>query len=586
MDDLSLSINQEKKIFFASIEAKIEENKKKLSEEPGNILILKELASLSGSVGMYDLSVYFSYEVLNYEPNSRSAILMCIKYLLLNGQELEAKELIQNILKKNITDKKNNSPEEIVQLIHIISKVFGDKETALLLAEKEIKKSPADKILMILDSHINQWFYGNMKKSRNILSKIIKKFSMELPVLNQWIDLYIRTESIKTLRLCKIFDRKYSEFKNVINKKLFLAYSFLGQKKDAEKYLNEINNNIEFMFHKISMHPDYIKELNIHELLKDFERNLLYAESFNLTQFNYPLALLSFVISKKYKSLNFYEKKNYFLDLSHKSIFKHHYYSEKNVLAVQSEMPDTLSKMSEIAEKKLQRIGLRKDLVSPIFIIGLPRSGSSLIEKIISDTNEIIPFGECQIVKKLIYNLTIKNSSPSLIELYKDEFKFLTNKQRFVDKTLNNFPFVSLILESFPNAKFVNCKRDSKENALAIYNILFDSIPWTHTMENILNYMDEYYKTMEKLNKKFSSNIYNIYHQDLVKNPQNEVSRLFKFLKIKYDPEVLNNQNDSLQVFTASNWQVRGKISSKFLKKYTKDYYLLNKFSGSYSWLK
>ena len=78
MDDLSLSINEEKKIFFGFIEAKIEENKKKLSEEPGNISILKELASLSGSVGMYDLSVYFSYEALNYEPNSLSAILMCI----------------------------------------------------------------------------------------------------------------------------------------------------------------------------------------------------------------------------------------------------------------------------------------------------------------------------------------------------------------------------------------------------------------------------------------------------------------------------------------------------------------------------
>ncbi len=586
MDDLPLSINEEKKIFFAFIEAKIEENKKKLSEEPGNISILKELASLSGSVGMYDLSVYFSYEALNYEPNSLSAILMCIQYLLLNGQESEAKKLIQNTLKKNIADKKNNNPKEIVKIIHIISSVFGDKETALLFAEKAIKKSPADKILMILDSNINQWFYGNMKKSRNILSKIIKKFAMDLSVLDQWINLYIRTEPIKTLRLCKIFDRKYSEFKNEITKKLFLTYSFLGQKKEADKYLKEFNDNIQFMFHKISMHPDSIKELNIHELLKDYERNLLYAESFNLTQFNYPLALLSFVISKKYKSLNIYDKKNYFLDLAHKSIFKHHYYSEKNVLAIQSEMPDTLSKMSEIAEKKLKKIGLRKNLVSPIFIIGLPRSGSSLIEKIISDTKEIIPFGECQIVKKLIYNLTIKNSSPSLIELYKDEFKFLTNNQRFVDKTLHNFSFVSLILKSFPNAKFVNCIRDPKENALAIYNILFDTIPWTHTLDNILNYMDGYYKTMDKLNKKFSSNIYNTYHQDLVENPQNEVSKLFKFLKIKYNPEVLNNKNDSSQVFTASNWQVREKISSKFLKKYTKDYHMLNKFSENYSWLK
>ena len=128
--------------------------------------------------------------------------------------------------------------------------------------------------------------------------------------------------------------------------------------------------------------------------------------------------------------------------------------------------------------------------------------------------------------------------------------------------------------------------RDSKENALAIYNILFDTIPWAHTLENILNYMDKYYHIINKFSKKFASNIYNIQHQNLVNNPEREVSKLFKFLDIKYDSEVLNNKNNPSQVCTASNWQVREKISSKFLKKYTNDYYLLNKFYCHYEWLK
>ena len=197
----------------------------------------------------------------------------------------------------------------------------------------------------------------------------------------------------------------------------------------------------------------------------------------HLTKFNHPLALLSFVIARKYKSLKNFDKKNYFLDIAHKSIYKYHYFSEKNNLALKSEMPDTLFKMSKITEIKLKLINHQKNLTSPIFIIGLPRSGSTLIEKIVSQKKEIMGFGECQIVKKLIFNLTLKNSSPSLLELYKNEFKSLCNSQRFVDKTLNNFPFIGIILKSFPNAKFINCMRDSKENALAIYNILFDTIP-------------------------------------------------------------------------------------------------------------
>ena len=78
MDDLSMSSNDEKKLFFLSIESKIEENKKKLLKEPGNILILKELAQLSANIGMNDLSVYFSSEAFNYKPDSLACALDCI----------------------------------------------------------------------------------------------------------------------------------------------------------------------------------------------------------------------------------------------------------------------------------------------------------------------------------------------------------------------------------------------------------------------------------------------------------------------------------------------------------------------------
>ena len=587
MDDLSMSSNDEKKLFFLSIESKIEENKKKLLKEPGNILILKELAQLSANIGMNDLSVYFSFKALNYEPDSLACALDCIQYLFLKGQELEANDLIKRILKeKSFLDKKNISSEEIIKLIKIISKFRGDKETAIKIVEKAIKKFPLDKDMMILDAYVKEWFLGNIKESRNILSRTIKKFPMDLSILDPWINLYIKTNAKKTLKLCGIFNKKYSEFKEQILKKEFFVYSSIGDKKKAEKCLDEFNNKIQLMFNKINIFSGYIKELDINELLIQFEKHILYVESFKLIQFNHPLALLAFVISRKYKSLKNTERKNYFLDYAHTSIYKFNYYSEKNSFAVKSEMPDTLFKMSQIAERKIEKISYKKESLSPIFVIGLPRSGSTLIEKLISNKKEILTFGECQIVKKQLYNLTARNTSPSLIDLYKDQFKLLTNKKRFVDKTLNNFPFISLILKSFPDAKFINCIRDSKENALAIYNVLFDTLPWTHTFENILLYMDKYYKMMNKFNKKFPSHVYNIYHQDLVSNTKQEVLKLFNFLNIKYDSDILKNNNDSSQVCTASNWQVRQKISKKFLNKYSDDYYLLDKYHQKYKWLR
>ena len=379
---------------------------------------------------------------------------------------------------------------------------------------------------------------------------------------------------------------EYPQFKDSISKKRFFAYSSMGEKQKAQKCLDEFNDKIQYMFHKIDMNPGYLKELNINDLLQIHEKKTFYADSLHLIQFNHPLALLSFIISMKYKSLQVFDKKNYFLDRAHKSIYKYHYFSEKNRLAVESEMPDTLFEMSKIAEKKLKLINHRKNLISPIFIIGLPRSGSTLIEKLVSQKKEIIGFGECQIVKKLVLSLILKKNSLPLIQLYKNEFQSLNQSQRFVDKTLNNFPFIGIILKSFPNAKFINCLRNPKENALAIYNILFDTLPWTHSLDNILKYMNKYYNIMNNLGKKFAPNIYNIHHQNLVKNPEKEVSKLFNFLGIKYEPEVLNNKNNPSQVCTASNWQVREKISTKFLKKYTNDYYLLDKYYSHYDWLK
>ena len=60
------------------------------------------------------------------------------------------------------------------------------------------------------------------------------------------------------------------------------------------------------------MDPEYLKKVNINELLKIYEKQIFYAESLHLRKFNHPLALLSFVIARKYKSLKNFDKKNYF----------------------------------------------------------------------------------------------------------------------------------------------------------------------------------------------------------------------------------------------------------------------------------
>ena len=102
----------------------------------------------------------------------------------------------------------------------------------------------------------------------------------------------------------------------------------------------------------------------------------------------------------------------------------------------------------------------------------------------------------CKNSNEFILNCMLKKGNPDFLDLYESQFRNIKLYDGFTDKTLNNFPNIELILKSCRNAKFINCIRRPIENILAIYNILFDNIPWAHSLENILEYANQYYILM------------------------------------------------------------------------------------------
>jgi len=121
--------------------------------------------------------------------------------------------------------------------------------------------------------------------------------------------------------------------------------------------------------------------------------------------------------------------------------------------------------------------------LSPIFIIGLPRSGSTLIETMISnEKHNVISLGETSIFNTEIINLIkdqifkenfnsknelldidIKRLKQNVLHRYEDYFSKDEKNLFFVDKSLENFFNIEIILKIFPNAKFINCKRNCKK---------------------------------------------------------------------------------------------------------------------------
>ena len=158
--------------------------------------------------------------------------------------------------------------------------------------------------------------------------------------------------------------------------------------------------------------------------------------------------------------------------------------------------------------------------IKPIFIIGLPRSGSTLIESCISTSAEkIVSLGETSIINaavidqlknnifvknfdpKFQFELNLKNLKSYVLKIYENYFKIHSNNLFFTDKSLENFFNIDIILKIFPQAKFIHSNRNLKDTAIAVYQSMLPELPWTHSVSDILVYIDNYMKIISFLKK-------------------------------------------------------------------------------------
>ena len=148
--------------------------------------------------------------------------------------------------------------------------------------------------------------------------------------------------------------------------------------------------------------------------------------------------------------------------------------------------------------------------------MGMPRSGTTLVEKIISSHSDVTSLGEINIVYNLLFDNIIRDNKIDTLEadkllkkdLAKQYMVFLENfevqNNNVADKTLMNFWFLGFIKYFFPNSKIIHCSRDPKDNCLSIYKNLFDVHQgWLYDQEDLANYYGVYEDIMKFWNKKY-----------------------------------------------------------------------------------
>jgi len=234
------------------------------------------------------------------------------------------------------------------------------------------------------------------------------------------------------------------------------------------------------------------------------------------------------------------------------------------------------------------------DKIKPIFIVGIPRCGSTLIEKVIASSTKYIPIGEetnifRDFVRQLIsedlfLSYDEKNLQKQIVKKF--ETKELIQKKNdyiFTDKSLDNFFYIGLINKIFPNAKIINCRRNSLSIAMSIFKNIYKDIPWGHNLEHIFKYIDVYNKTIDNFKNIFPNFIYDVHYEDFVNNSEVESKKLLKFCNLPWNKKCLEfyKRKDIISK-TASSLQIKKSIYKGSGEKYLQYKQFLYKYGKKY----
>lgn len=223
---------------------------------------------------------------------------------------------------------------------------------------------------------------------------------------------------------------------------------------------------------------------------------------------------------------------------------------------------------------------------APIFIVSMPRSGSSLTEQILASHSQVFGAGELgaipnaagQLVgfNNLDFPNVLKSLTPAqfndlgenyltyLRTICPPEFKY------FTDKLPANFRLIGFILLILPNAKIVHCVRNPIETCFGCYKQVFrdENLEYTNDLSDIGHYYQLYDKLMAHWKKLFPHKILDVYYEQMVADQETQSRRLLDFCGLAWEGQVLDYHKAERPIFTASSVQVRKPIYSSALNRW------------------
>jgi tetratricopeptide (TPR) repeat protein len=405
---------------------------------------------------------------------------------------------------------------------------------------------------------------GNFEKAEFYYKNILEIKSNYIQALNNYANL--KTLIYEYSSAIELYEKALVIKENDITILFSLAnaYHAIGDINKTKKIISKI---LDFDPKHVSTHKLLSSIVNYSEDKVNFNQMKNLISENNLS--NGQIVDLSFALGKAYEDLKEYESSFFYLKKANLIKEKQYNYKiEKEKLLIDS-IKKSFENLNLNNKKKVF------DERKVIFICGMPRSGTTLVEQIIASHRDVFGAGELIYLQRIINKYFIhekkleKNKLSDEIELSnnninQDYFKMINyhkfNENNLTDKAPQNFRWIGIIKLFFPNSKIIYCKRNSKDNCLSIYKNFFasDDMQWAFDEKNIANYYNLHLNVMDYWKSKFGEEIYEINYEKLVSNKEEEIKKMIKFCDLDWDPICLNHhKNKKTPIKTLSISQAR-----------------------------
>ena len=366
------------------------------------------------------------------------------------------------------------------------------------------------------------------------------------------------------------------------------VYMTIGNFIEAKKHFEEcikIDSNNSSAHRALSRLTKYVTNNDEHfkELIKIYKK-INVDDLVNKSN-------ISFALGKAYEDIKDFDN-------------SYHYYNEANKLyrkKINFSVNSEINKFNEIKEtynkslyEKYANSGYQD--FSPIFIVGMPRSGTTLVEQIISNHNKVFGAGEVDYIPDLM-NKRFSNTNKSLffkeiLDFNANDFKKVgndyhlkmknisNNSERTTDKLPINFLSIGFIKLILPRSKIIHCYRNSKDTCLSIFKNHFPGgkVNFAYNIDEIVKYFNLYYDLMDYWNNLLPNFVYNLNYENLILNTESEIRKLLQFSNLNWTDNCLNFHKNKKPIKTASDIQARNKIYSSSVNSW-KNY---DKYLSSY----